>query len=161
MLERLAARGLVRGERIGVDASAMEANAALRAIRRREDGASYPEMLTRMAQASGVPTPTAAELKQRDRTRKGKRVRNAEWASPSDPDARITRLRDGRTRLAYKSEHAVDLDTEAVPGSSPRMAAAIQPADRGDTTSIAGPFKQPRPGSMPSAVPRPPQRRPS
>ena len=132
VLERLAERGLVRGERIGVDASSLEANAAMRAIRRREDGASYREMLARMAQESGVPTPTAAALKQRDRTRKDKRVSNAEWASPSDPDARITRLKDGRTRLAYKSEHAVDLDTAAV------VAATIQPADQGDTTSIAG-----------------------
>ena len=110
----------------------MEANAAMRAIRRREDGASYPEMLARMAQESGVPTPTAAELKQRDRARQDKRVSNAEWASPSDPDARIARLKDGRTRLAYRSEHAVDLDAEAV------VAATIQPADRGDTTAIAG-----------------------
>jgi transposase len=124
VLERLAARGLVKGERIGVAASTMEANAAMRA--------SYREMLARMAQESGVPTPTAAALKQRDRTRQDKRVSNAEWASPSDPDARITRLKDGRTRLASKSEHAVDLDTEAV------VAATIQRADQGDTTSIAG-----------------------
>jgi transposase len=89
-------------------------------------------MLTRMAEASGIPTPTAAELKQLDRARKGKRVSNAEWVSPSDPEARITRLKDGRTRLAYKAEPAVDLDTEAI------VAAAIHPADQGDTTTIAG-----------------------
>jgi hypothetical protein len=82
-----------------------------------------------MAEASGIPTPTAAELKQLDRARKGKRVSNAEWASPSDPDARITRLKDGPTRLAYKP---VDLDTEAI------VAATIHPADQGDTTTIAG-----------------------
>jgi transposase len=130
VLERLAERGLVKGSRIGVDASTMEANAAMRSIRRRDSGEGYRAMLTRMAEASGVVTPTAAELKQFDRERKGKRLSNAEWASPSDPEARITRLQDGRTRLAYKPEHAVDLDTEAI------VAAEIQPADRGDTTTL-------------------------
>ena len=130
VLERLAERGLVKGQRIGVDASTMEANAAMRAIRRRDTGESYRAMLTRMAEASGVATPTAAALKQFDRERKGKRLGNAEWASPTDPEARITRMQDGRTRLAYKPEHAVDLDTEAI------VAAVIQPADRGDTTTL-------------------------
>lgn len=132
VLARLAERDLVKGERIGVDASTMEANAAMRSIRQRYSGATYREMLTRMAEASGIPTPSAAELKQLDRARQGKRVSNAEWVSPSDPEARITRLKDGRTRLAYKAEHAVDLDTEAI------VAAAIHPADQGDTTTIAG-----------------------
>jgi hypothetical protein len=89
-------------------------------------------MLTRMAEASGIETPTAAELKQLDRGRQGKRLSNAEWASPTDPEAKITRLQDGRTRLAYKPEHAVDLDTEAI------VAAEIHAADRGDTTTLAG-----------------------
>jgi len=106
VLEQLAARGLVKGERVGVDASTMEANAAMRRVRRRDTGESYREMLTRMAAASGIATPSAAELKQLDRQRKGKRLSNAEWASPTDPEARITRLQDGRTRLAYKPEHA-------------------------------------------------------
>jgi transposase len=110
----------------------MEANAAMRSIRHRDTGATYREMLTRMAAASGIPTPTAAEVQQLDRTRKGKRVSNAEWVSPSDADARITRLEDGRTRLAYKPEHAVDLDTEAI------VAAVIHPADQGDTTTLEG-----------------------
>jgi transposase len=132
VLERLAERGLVKGERIGVDASTMEANAALRSIRRREGGETYRAMLTRIAEASGVATPTAAELKQFDRERQGKRLANADWASPTDPEARISRMPDGRTRLAYKPEHAVDLDTEAI------VAAVIHPADQGDTTTIEG-----------------------
>jgi transposase len=132
VLARLAERGLVRGERIGVDASTLRANAAMRSIRRRDTGETYCEMLTRMAQASGIATPTAAELKRLDRRRKGKRTANAEWASPSDPEARITRLKDGRTRRAYKPEHAVDLDTGAI------IAAAIHPADRGDTATLGG-----------------------
>ena len=130
VLERLAECGLVKGERIGVDASTMEANAAMRGIRRRNSGEGYREMLARMAADSGIATPSAAELKQFDRARKGKRLSNAEWASPTDPEARITRLQDGRTRLAYKPEHAVDLDTGAI------VAAEIQPADQGDTTTL-------------------------
>jgi transposase len=132
VLEQLAERGLVKGARLGVDASTMEANAAMRAIRRRDTGETYREMLARMARESGIETPTAAELKQMDRSRKGKRTSNADWLSPTDPDARITRLKDGRTRLAYKPEHAVDLDTEAI------VAATIQPADQGDTTTLGG-----------------------
>ena len=132
VLARLAERGLVKGERIGVDASTMAANAAMRSIRRRDTGATYREMLTRMAKASGIATPTAADLKRLDRRRRGKRTPNAEWTSPTDPDARITRLKDGRTRLADKPEHAVDLDTGAI------VAAEIHPADRGDTTTLGG-----------------------
>jgi hypothetical protein len=132
VLRRLAERGLVRGARIGVDASTIEANAAMRAIVRRETGEGYREMLTRMAEASGIETPTAEDLIRLDRARKGKKLSNTEWASPTDPDARIAKLKDGRTRLAHKPEHAVDLDTGAV------VAAEMHPADRGDTATLPG-----------------------
>ena len=132
VLERLAEHGLIKGKRVGVDASTMEANAAMRSIRRRDTGESYREMLRRMAKESGIATPTAAELQQFDRTRKGKRTSNAEWASATDPEAKIARMKDGRTHLAYKPEHAVDLDTGAV------VAAEIHPADQGDTTTLEG-----------------------
>ena len=132
VLEQLAERGLIKGERIGVDASTMGANAAMRSICRRDTGESYRAMLTRMAEESGIATPTAAELQQFDRTRKGKRTSNAEWASATDPDAKIARMKDGRTHLAYKPEHAVDLDTGAV------VAAEIHPADQGDTSTLDG-----------------------
>ena len=132
VLQRLSERGLVRGERIGVDASTMEANAALRAIVRRDSGEGYREMLTRMAEESGIETPTAEDLVRLDRRRKGKTLSNTEWESPTDPEARIARLKDGRTRLAYKPEHAVDLDTGAV------VAAEMHPADRGDTATLPG-----------------------
>ncbi len=132
VLERLAERGLIKGQRIGVDGSTMEANAAMRSIRRRDTGESYREMLTGMAKESGMATPTAAELQQFDRSRKGKRTSNAEWASATDPEAKIARMKDGRTHLAYKPEHAVDLDTGAV------VAAEIHPADQGDTTTLEG-----------------------
>src|ERR687883_2140457 len=132
VLALIAERGLVRGERIGVDASTMEANAALRAIVRRETGEGYRDMLTRMAQESGIETPTAADLVRLDRARKGKRLSNAEWESPTDPEARIAKLKDGRTHLAYKPEHAMDLDTGAV------VAAEMHSADRGDTATLPG-----------------------
>lgn len=132
VLQRLAERGLVRGERIGVDASTVEANAALRAIVRRDGGEGYREMLVRMAQASGIETPTAEDLIRLDRKRKGKTLSNVEWESPTDPDARIAKLKDGRTHLAYKPEHALDLDTGAV------VAAEMHNADRGDTATLPG-----------------------
>ena len=96
----------------------------LRTIIRRESGEGYREMLTRMAQESGIETPTAGDLVRLDRARKGKKLSNKEWASKTDPDAKIAKLKDGRTRLAYKPEHAVDLDTGVI------VAAALHPADQ-------------------------------
>jgi transposase len=130
VLQRLAEHGLIKGERIGVDASTMEANAALRAIVRRDTGEGYRAMLERLARASGIATPTAEDLIRLDRKRKGKRLSNAEWTSPTDPEARIAKLKDGRTRLAHKPEHAVDLDTGAI------VAAEIHAADRGDAATL-------------------------
>jgi transposase len=132
VLHRLAEHGLIRGERVGVDASTMEANAALRSIVRRDSGEGYREMLTRMAKESGIATPTADDLVRLDRARTGKKLSNADWESPIDPDARIARLKDGRTRLAYKPEHALDLDTGAI------VAAELHAADQGDTASLPG-----------------------
>jgi transposase len=130
VLRRLAEHGLIKGDRIGVDASTMEADAALRSIVRRDDGEGYRAMLERLAAESGIATPTAEDLIRLDRKRKGKRLSNAEWTSPTDPEARIAKLKDGRTHLAYKPEHAVDLDTGAI------VAAEIHLADRGDTATL-------------------------
>jgi transposase len=130
VLQRLAERGLIKGDRIGIDASTVEANAALRTIVRRDSGESYRAMLERLAAESGVATPTADDLVRLDRRRRGKRLSNADWTSPTDPEARIARLKDGRTRLAYKPEHAVDLDKAAI------VAAEIHHADRGDTETL-------------------------
>jgi transposase len=132
VLRQLTEHGLIKGERIGVDASTMEANAALRAIVRRDTGEGYREMLTRMAKESGIETPTADDLIRLDRARKGKKLSNTDWQSPTDPDARIAKLKDGRTHLAYKPEHAMDLDTGAV------IAAELHVADQGDTTTMPG-----------------------
>ena len=108
----------------------MEANAALRAIVRRGSGEGYREMLTRMARESGIDTPTADDLIRLDRARKGKKLSNADWESPTDPDAHIARMKDGRTRLAHKPEHALDLDTGAV------VAVEMHAAERGDTATL-------------------------
>jgi transposase len=132
VLQRLAEHGLVKGARIGVDASTMEANAALRTIVRRDSGEGYREMLTRMANESGIETPTTEDLIRLDRNRKGKKLSNADWESPTDPDAKIAKLKDGRTHLAYKPEHAMDLDTGAV------IAAEVHAADQGDTATMPG-----------------------
>ena len=132
VLALIAERGLVRGERIGVDASTLEANAALRQIVRRDTGEGDREMLERMAQESGIATPTAEDLIRLDRKRPGKRLSNEEWVSRTAPEARIARMKDGTTHLAYKPEHAVDLDTGAV------VAAEVHAADEGDTSTLTG-----------------------
>ena len=111
----LATADLVKGTPIGIDATTLEANAALRSIVRRDSGETYQEFLTRLAQASGIETPTRADLARWDRTRP-KKGRNTDWRHPHDPDARITKMKDGRTHLAHKAEHAVDVETGAIVG---------------------------------------------
>jgi transposase len=130
ILQVLATADLIKGKTIGIDATTLEANAALRSIVRRDSGETYPEFLTRLAQASGIETPTRADLARLDRKRP-KKGRNPEWRHPHDPDARITKMKDGRTHLAHKAEHAVDLETGAVVGVT------VLGADQGDTTTIA------------------------
>ncbi len=129
-MKLVAERGLVKGERIGVDGSTMEANAALRSIVRRDSGETYREMLTRMAKESGVETPTIDALIRLDRKRKGKKLSNEDWTSKTDPDAKIAKMKNGSTHLAYKPEHAVDLDTGVI------VAAPIHEADQGDTSTL-------------------------
>ena len=131
VLVLIAEAGLIKGERIGVDASTMEANAALRNIVRRDNGEGYREMLERLARESGVETPTAEDLARLEHKRKGKKLSNTDWVSKSDPEAKIAKMKDGTTHLAYKPAHAVDLDTGAV------VAAELHPADEGDTTTLS------------------------
>src|SRR4051812_48885360 len=130
LLEIANKHDLVRAKRIGVDASTQDA--ALRRLVRRDTGEDYQEMLRRLAKESGIETPSAEDLIRFDRTRKGKTLSNADWASP--PDARIARMKDGTTHLAYKPEHAVDLDTGVI--------VAIHPADQGDTHTLAATLEQ-------------------
>ena len=125
----LADRGLLKGKTVGVDATTLEANAAMRSIVRRDSGASYEEFLTELAKQSGIETPSREDLARVDRKRK-KKTSNEDWMSPSDPDARIAKMKDGTTHLAHKAEHAVDMETGAV------IAVTLQAADQGDTTTI-------------------------
>src|ERR687897_1371352 len=128
LLQRLADAGLVKGKTVGIDATTLEANAALRSIVRRNTGENYQDFLTKLAQASGIETPTRADLARIDRKRT-KKGSNDDWTHPHDPDAKITKMKDGRTHLAHKTEQAVDLETGAIVGIT------VQDADEGDTTT--------------------------
>ena len=103
VLQRLADATLVVGRTVGIDATTLEANAAMRSIVRRDTSESYDAFLTRLAEVSGLSTPTRAELARFDRTRK-KKGSNDDWTHPHDPDAKITKMKDGRTHLAHKAE---------------------------------------------------------
>src|SRR5436309_106490 len=125
----LTGEGLISGQTVSIDATTLEANAAMKNIVRREDGQTYHEYLKVLALAAGIENPTKEQLARLDRKRK-KKGSNQEWMSPSDPDARITKMKDGRTHLAHKAEHAVDLTSGAL------LALTLQPANEGDTTTI-------------------------
>src|SRR6202163_994232 len=128
-LKILAEEGLVEGKTVSIDATTLEANAALRSLVRREDGQKYEDYLKELAKAAGIEKPTREHLARLDRKRK-KKGSNKEWKNPHDPDARITKMKDGSTHLAHKAEHAVDLSSGAL------LAVTVQGADQGDTTTI-------------------------
>lgn len=129
VLKVLAERGLLSAQSIGIDATTLEANAAMRSIVRRDDGTRYEDFLVALAKESGIKTPTRADLAKLDKKRERKGS-NDDWTNPSDPDAKIVKLKDGRTHLAHKAEHAVDLDSGAV------LAATVQDATLGDPTTL-------------------------
>ncbi len=129
VLQCLGIAGLIKGKTLAIDATMLEANAAMRSIVRRDTGETYNEFLTKLAKESGIETPTRADLAKLDRKRK-KKGSNQDWEHPYDPDAKIAKMKDGRTHLAHKAEHAVDLETGAI------VAVTLQEADQGDTTTI-------------------------
>jgi transposase len=129
VLERLAQAGLIKGKTIGVDSTTLEANAAMKSIVRRDTGESYMAYLKRLAEAEGIEAKGAAALLRLDRKRK-KKTSNEEWQSPVDEDAEITKLKDGRTALAYKAENAVDMETGAIVAVTTHSGAAA------DTTTV-------------------------
>src|SRR5258708_1387937 len=129
ILERLRDQGLVKGKTVGIDATTLEANAAMRSIVRRDNGESYEEFLKGLAKKSGIETPTREDLARLDRKRKNK-ASNKDWVNPHERDARIAKMKENRTHLAHKAEHAVDLESGAVlPGT-------LQEARQGDTTTV-------------------------
>ena len=129
-VERLADAGLVRGKTVGIDATTLEANAAMRSIERRDTGESYEAFVRSVAEASGVETPTRADLARFDRSRKHKKTSNKEWTSPQDPAAKIAKMKDGRTHVAHKAEHGVDMDTGAI------VSVTVQDASDGDSATL-------------------------
>src|SRR6202521_3645204 len=131
----LGEEALIEGQTIAIDATTLEANAAMRSIRRRDDGRRYEEYLKDLAKAEGLENPTREQLARMDRKRQ-KKGSNKEWVSPADTDARITKMKDGRTHLAHKAEHAVDLSSGAV------VAVTLQAADLGDTTTMQQTLKE-------------------
>ena len=129
VLKVLSKSGLLKGKTIGIDATTLEANAALRSIVRRGTEQPYEQFLADLAKASGIETPTREDIARIDRKRPKKGC-NDDWYNPDDPDAKITKMKDGRTHLAHKAEHAVDLETGAI------VAVTLQPANEGDTTTL-------------------------
>src|SRR5947207_2586156 len=127
--QRLVEAGLLKGKTVAIDATTLEANAGMRSIVRRDTEETYQEFLTRLAKASGIETPTREDLARLDRKRK-KKTSNKDWTHPWDPDAKVAKMKDGRTHMAHKAEHAVDLETGAI------VAVTLQGADQGDTTTI-------------------------
>jgi transposase len=129
MLKLLAGHDLVSGKTVGIDATTLEANAAMRSIVRKDTKQNYEQFLTGLAKASGIETPTREDLAKIDKKRKNK-ASNDDWESPKDPDAKITKMKDGTTHLAHKAEHAVDMKSGAI------IAVTLQGAHLGDTTTI-------------------------
>jgi transposase len=125
----LTGEGLIQGQTIAIDATTLEANAAMKSIVRRDNGQGYNDYLIGLAKAAGMENPTREQLARMDRKRK-KKGSNDEWKSPADPDARITKMKDGRTHLAHKAEHAVDLSSGAL------LAITLEPANEGDTSTV-------------------------
>jgi len=134
VLRIAAEKKLLSGKTVGVDSTTLEANAAMKSIIRRDTGEDWKAYVTRLMREEGViepeQQPTEEELRRFDKKRKDKKVSNEEWVSPTDPDSRITQMKDGRTHLAYKAEHVVDLKSDLV------VAAEILPADHADSQTM-------------------------
>lgn len=137
VLSLLEAKGLLRGKSIGIDATTLEANAAMKSIVRKDNGQNWKEYLRSLAKAEGIEHPTEEDLRRLDRGRKDKKVSNQQWESPIDPDSRIAKMKDGRTHLAYKAEHAVDLVSEAIVATTVTFADKSDPQSGPVTLSLA------------------------
>ena len=137
VLSLLEDQGLLRGKTIGIDATTLEANAAMKSIVRKDTGEDWKQYLRGLAQAEGLENPTEEDLRRLDRGRKDKKVSNEQWQSPIDPDSRIAKMKDGRTHLAYKAEHAVDLVSEAIVATTVTFADKSDPQSGPVTLSLA------------------------
>jgi transposase len=124
------AHGLLHGKTVGVDSTFLEANAAMKSLTRRDTGDDYLTFLRKLAAEAGLEDPTDEELIRFDRKRKGKTMSNEDWESPTDPESKIAKMKDGTTHLAYKAEHVVDLETDLV------LAAEIHEANQSDASTV-------------------------
>jgi len=128
---RVAARkGLLWGEKLGIDSTTIQANASMKSIVRKDSGKGWKDYTKKLAKKAGLDDPTDAELRQFDKKRPGKKVSNDDWENPNDPDARITRMKNGTTRMAYKAEHAVDLESDLI------VSATVHPGNAADTATV-------------------------
>lgn len=130
VLQVLGTHGLIDGKTIGVDATTLEANAALRSIVRRDTGESYESYLEELARESGIEAPTRADTAKVDKKRP-KKGSNKEWVHPTDPDAEIMKMKNGRTHLSHKLEQAVDMS-----GDGAVLSVTLHGGTKGDTTSL-------------------------
>jgi transposase len=130
-------KGLLKGGTVAVDSTSLEANAAMKSIVRKDNGEDWQQYLRGLAKAEGIENPTAEDLRRLDRGRKDKKVSNEQWASPTDPDSRIAKMKDGRTHLAYKAEHAVDVESEAIVATTVTFADKADPQSASATLSLA------------------------
>ena len=127
ILTQLDQAGVLKGKTLGIDATTLEANAAMKSIVRKSTGEDWKSYLGELARAEGIKDPSDEDLRRLDRGRQDKKVSNEQWKSTTDEDARISKMKDGRTHMAYKAEHAVDLESDVI------VASKITHADRGDT----------------------------
>jgi hypothetical protein len=133
----LEAKGLLRGKAVAIDATTLEANAAMKSIVRKDTGEDGKQYLQGLAKAEGIENPTEEDLRRLDRGRKDKKVSNEQWESPTDPDSRIAKMKDGRTHLAYKAEPAVDVGSEAIVATTVTFADKSDPQSAPTTLSLA------------------------
>jgi transposase len=137
VLSLLEQQGVLRGKTVAIDATTLEANAAMKSIERKDSGEDWKQYLQGLAKAEGLEQPSEADLRRLDRGRKDKKVSNQQWASPTDPDSRLAKMKDGRTHLAYKAEHAVELVSEAIVATTVTFADRSDPATAPVTLSLA------------------------
>ena len=137
VLSLLEEKGLLRGKSVAIDATTLEANAAMKSIVRKDTGQNWKEYLRGLAKAEGIENPTEEDLRRLDRGRKDKKVSHAQWESPTDRDSRIAKMKDGRTHLAYKAEHAVELESEAIVATTVTFADKSDPQSGPVTLSLA------------------------
>lgn len=137
VLGLLEEKGLLRGKAVAIDATTLEANAAMKSIVRKDTGEDWKQYLQGLAKAEGIQNPTEEDLRRLDRARTDKKVSNQQWASPTDPDSRIAKMKDGRTHLAYKAEHAVDVVSEAIVATTVTFADKSDPQSGPVTLSLA------------------------